>query len=391
MNRQMNRRTFSIAGVSVLLATARLGLITAAHAEPGEIVIGMNVSLTGEAATLGVPQKNALDFVPKEIGGIPLKVIVLDDGTDRWNAGTNANKLATEAKVDVLIGSSTAAATLALALVASEYKIPHIGLAPMSISPARQRWSIVVAQPTSLMAKALYDHMLANKIKTVGYFGYNDPYGDLWFNDLDANSEDIGVRIVEEQRFGRADTSVTGHALQLVAAKPDAILIGASGRVVAMPDVALRKNGYNGAIYLTQGAAGPEFLAAAGAAAEGAIMVAPPLMDAENLPDESPVKKVAIEFAKAYEAKYGPATRNVSASHTYDAFEILKRVIPVALKSAKPGTPEFRDAIRRAILTEKEIPGSGGVYTFTETDRYGQDNQSRILMTVKGGKFVSLK
>lgn len=379
---------------SALAAIGALTLIGAALpavAQAAEIVIGINLSTTGPASSLGVPERNALEFVPKEIGGIPLRLVILDDGSDRWTANANARKLATELKADVLIGSTTTPATLAAALIASEYGIPQIGLAPMTITPAREKWSIISNQSIPLMTRGLYDHMRAHGVKKVGFLGYSEPWGDLWYNDLDENSHDIGISIVDDLRFARTDTSITGQILQLIALNPDAVLIGASGVATVLPQVALRQHGYKGLIYQTQGAAEPEFIRMAGQAAEGVIMVAPPMMYPEGLPDSSPVKRVATAFNASYEAKYGPLSRSHSASHTFDAFEILGRVIPVALKTARPGTPEFRDAVRQALLTEREIVGTQGVFNFTATDRYGQDERSRILVTVKDGKYMLVK
>jgi branched-chain amino acid transport system substrate-binding protein len=370
---------------------ALLGATAPASAQSNEIVIGVNLSLSGPGANLGTPERNALDLVPKEIGGIPVKLIVLDDASDRRNAATNARQLALASKADVLLGSSTTPTTLAVALVANEHKVPQIGLAAMSISPARQKWSIVTSQSTPVMSQALYQHMVANNVKRVGFLGFSEPFGDLWFNDLDASSEATGLHIVDDQRFARGAASVTEQAQQLIAAKTDAILVAASARESAMSQTALRKNGYKGLIYYVQGAASQEFLKTAGPAAEGALVVTAPVIAAETLPDDSPVKKNALAFNQAYEAKHGPSSRNVFASSVFDAFEILKRVVPPALKAAKPGTPEFREAIRQALLSERDIVGASGVYNFTDADRYGQDARARVLLTVKNGAFVIQK
>src|SRR6185312_10454648 len=200
--------------------------------------------------------------------------------------------------------------------------IPHFGLAPFPINEARMKWSVAMPQPIPIMGKVLYEHMKAHGIKTVGYIGYSDSYGDLWFNDFKAQAIPMGMTLATEERFARPDTSVAGQVLKLLAANPDAILVGASGTAAALPQTTLRERGYKGLIYQTHGA----------------------------------------------------DSRSQFAGHSYDAFEVLKRVVPVALKTAKPGTPEFREAIRQALLTEKEIAASQGVYNFTEKDRYGLDD-----------------
>ena len=360
-----------------------------AMAQTNEIVIGITVTTTGPAAALGIPERNALEFVPKEIGGVPLKVIVLDDGGDPTNATTNARRFVTESKADIIMGSSATPPTIAVSNVANEAGIPHFGLAPFPITPERAKWSVDMPQPVPIMGKVLYEHMKAHNIKTVGYIGYSDSYGDLWFNDFKNQGIPMGMTLVDEERFARPDTSVAGQVLKLVAANPDAVLVGASGTAAGLPQAALRERGYKGLIYQTHGAASMDFIRIAGPAAEGVIMASGPVMNPEGQPDSALTKKPGLALNAAYEAKYGPNSRSQFAGHSYDAFEVLKRVIPVALKAGKPGTPEFREGIRQAWLTEREIVASQGVYNFTEKDRYGLDDRSRIILTVKNGKYVA--
>jgi len=381
--------------VSLLMAAAAAlalpGLMAPALAQSNEIVIGISVTTTGPAAALGIPERNALEFVAKEIGGVPLKVIVLDDGGDPTAATTNARRFVTESKADIIMGSSTTPPSVAMSTVANEAGVPHFGLAPFPITPERAKWSVSMPQPIPIMGKVLYEHMKKNNVKTVGYIGYSDSYGDLWFNDLKTQAVPMGINIVDEERFARPDTSVTGQVLKLVAANPDAILVGASGTAAALPQTTLRERGYKGLIYQTHGAASMDFIRIAGKAAEGVLMASGPVMDPEGQADSALTKKPGLELNKAYEAKYGVNSRSQFAGHSFDAFKVLERVVPVALKKAKPGTPEFREAIGQALLTERDIAASQGVYNFTEKDRFGLDDRSRIILTVKDGKYVQVK
>ena len=381
----MRKAYLAAAGVIAMLASAP------ALAQTSEVTIGITTTTTGPGAALGIPERNAMEFVPKEIGGVPLKVIVLDDGGDPTTATTNARRFVTESKADIIMGSALTPPTIAVSNVANEAGIPHFGLAPFPVTPERMKWSVVMPQPVPIMGKVLYEHMKAHNIKTVGYIGYSDSYGDLWFNDLKNQGVPMGITIVDEERFARPDTSVTGQVLKLVAANPDAILIGASGTAAALPQTELRERGYQGLIYQTHGAASMDFIRIAGKAAEGVIMASGPVMSPETQDDSALTKKPGLELNKAYEGKYGPNSRSQFAGHSYDAFEILKRVIPTALKTAKPGTPEFREAIRQALLSEKDLAASQGVYNFTEKDRSGLDDRARIILTVKDGKYIPAK
>jgi branched-chain amino acid transport system substrate-binding protein len=378
--------------LSAAALAATLALTAApARAETNEIVIGISIVTTGPSAALGIPERNALDFVTKEIAGVPLKLIVLDDAGDPTTATTNARRFVTESKADIIMGSSNTPATIAVSNVANEAGIPHIGLAPFPITPERMKWSVTMPQPVPIMGKVLYEHMKAHNVKTVGYIGYSDSYGDLWFKDFNSQGTPMGLTLVDEERFARTDTSVTGQVLKLLAASPDAILVGASGTAAGLPQTDLRERGYKGLIYQTHGAASMDFIRIAGKAAEGVLMVSGPVMDPEDQPDEAMTKRPGLALVTAYEAKYGPNSRSQFAGHSYDAFLVLQRIVPTALKTAKPGTPEFREALRQALLTERDIAASQGVYNFTEKDRYGLDDRSRILLTVKDGKYVLAK
>jgi branched-chain amino acid transport system substrate-binding protein len=382
----MSKLHLAIAAVAAALVVA-----SPAEAQSPEITIGVSLSTTGPAAALGVPARNALDFVPKEIGGVPLKLIVLDDGGDPTAATTNARRFVSESKADLIIGSSIVPPSIAISAVANEVGVPHFSLSPMPFTPAREKWSVDMPQPVEIVGKIMYDHMKANGVKTIGYIGYSDSYGDLWFNDLKNQIGPMGMKIVTDERFARPDTSITGQALKLIAGNPDAILIGAAGTGAGMPQSELRDRGYKGLIYQTHGAASNDFIRIAGKAAEGVLMAAGPVMNPEGQPDTALTRKPGLELNTAYEAKYGANSRSQFAGHSFDVFEVLKRVVPVALKTAKPGTPEFREAIRQALLTEREIPASQGVYNYTEKDRNGVDDRSRILLTVKDGKYVPAK
>jgi branched-chain amino acid transport system substrate-binding protein len=371
------------------MAAALMG--SPALAQTSEITIGITIITTGPSAALGIPERNALEFVSKQIAGHPVKLTVLDDAGDPTIATTNARRFVTEQKADIIMGSSNTPATIAVSNVANEAGIPHFGLAPFPITAERAKWSVALPQPIPIMGKVLYEHMKAHNVKTVGYIGYSDSYGDLWFKDFNAQGVPMGMTMVDEERYARPDTSVTGQVLKLVAANPDAILVGASGTAAGLPQAELRERGYKGLIYQTHGAASMDFIRIAGKSAEGVIMASGPVMDPEDQPDSALTKKPGLALNAAYEAKYGPNSRSQFAGHAFDAFLVLERVIPAALKTAKPGTPEFREAIRQALLTERDIAASQGVYNFTEKDRYGLDDRSRILLTVKDGKYVLLK
>jgi branched-chain amino acid transport system substrate-binding protein len=376
-----------ITGLGAVLA----GTLALSHVALAEVKVGVTVAATGSAAALGVPARNTFtELWPKEIAGQKLTVILLDDASDPGQATTNARRLVTEENVDVLVGSSITPSSMAVAGVALENGVPHFTQSPVGLPPGRDKWTFMMPQKVSLMAKAAFDHMKANKATTVGYIGFSDSWGDLWVKEFKAIGEPMGLKMVAEERYARADTSVAGQALKLVAAKPDVVLVGASGTGAALPQIALRERGFTGTIYQTHGAVTKDFIRIAGKSAEGVVMPSGPLVVANLLPD-SPQKKVAMEHLTAYETKFGAGTITQFSGHAFDVLQILQRTVPVALKKAKPGTKEFRQAMLEAIESEKEIPASHGVYNFKPDDHAGLDDRGRVLLTVKDGNWALVK
>lgn len=372
-----------LAGAALLLALGGTGALAADDV----VRIGASISTTGQGAALGIPEKNTLDLVPREIAGLKLEVIPLDDAGDPTVATTNARRLATEDRVDVLIGSAVTPATLAVANVAAEAQVPHFALSPIPFQPGKEKWSFSMPQPVPLMAKGLYEDMLKRKVKRVALIGFSDSWGDLWVKEFKANGEPLGLSMVADERYARADTSVAGQTLKLLAQKPDAVLVAASGTAAALPVIALRERGYKGPIYQTHGAVTRDFIRIAGKAAEGVVFTSGPVVAAAEQPEASPTKVPGVAYTKAYEAKFGEGTVTQFGAHMYDVFQLLERVLPVALKTARPGTPEFRAALRDALESEKELKASQGVYNYTPTNHYGVDDRARILITVKDGKW----
>ena len=373
------------------LAAVVVAVLALPQAAMAEIKVGVTIAATGSAAALGGPARNTFtELFPKEIAGEKITVIVLDDASDPGNATTNARRLVTEDRVDVLVGSSITPSSMAVAGVALENGVPHFTQSPIGLPPERGKWTFMMPQPVSLMAKAAFDHMKANKATSVGFIGFSDSWGDLWVKEFKAQAEPMGLKMVAEERYARADTSVAGQTLKLVAAKPDVVLVAASGTGAALPQIALRERGFTGIIYHTHGAVTKDFIRIAGKSAEGAILPSGPLVVAELLPP-SPQTNAAVEHLKAYEAKYGAGSITQFSGHAYDVGQILKRVVPVALKTAKPGSKDFRDALLAAIESEKEIAASHGVYNFTPTDHSGLDERGRVLLTVKDGTWALVK
>ncbi|MBC3885761.1 ABC transporter substrate-binding protein [Undibacterium griseum] len=356
-----------------------------------QIRVGVNVSATGAGASMGIPEKNTFALLPKEIGGKKVEYIILDDASDTTTAVKNARKMVSEDKVDILIGSTITPPSLAMIDVAAETETPMISMAASSsiIAPpdARRQWVFKTPQNDSHMSTAIISHMSDAGIRTVGFIGFNDAYGEGWYKEFSKLAELRKIRIVANERFARPDTSVTGQILKIMAANPDAVFIAGAGTPAALPQKTLKERGYKGKIYQTHGVANNDFLRVCGKDCEGTWLPAGPLLVAEQLPADNPVKKSALRYAAAYEKAYGAGTVSTFGGHAWDAGLLLENAAATALKKAQPGTREFRAALRTALEGTTNLPVSHGIVNMNANDHLGLDQRSRVMVQIVGGKW----
>ncbi len=368
----------TIAAAAALLATAAFA----------DVNIGVTISLTGPASALGIPEGNQFKLWPATIAGEKVNLIILDDASDPGKGVGNARRFVTEDKVDMIFGGSITPVTAAVAPVSTESKTPQIALAPVGLPPDQERWVFRLPQGFAVMAFPIVEHMKKAGVKTVGFLGYTDAYGEQWLKDFSALADKAGIKVVAVERFARSDTGVTPQALKLVSANPDAMFIAASGSGAAMPHKAIVERGFKGKIYQTHGAATPDLARIGGKDVEGSFVVSGPAVVAEQLPDSHPSKKVAVDFVTQFEKAYGPGSRNQFAGHAYDAKIVLEKILPMALQKGKPGTPEFRSALRDALENMGRTVLAHGVLQWTPTDHSGYTNETGVLLKVVDGKFV---
>jgi branched-chain amino acid transport system substrate-binding protein len=352
-----------------------------------DITIGVILPLTGPASGLGIPAKNQIALWPTSVAGEKLNVIVLDDATDPTNGVKNARRFVTEDKVDLIVGSVATPVGVAIADVALETKTPQLALTPIGLPPGKDAYSFRMPQSNGVMATAVVAHMQKQGVKTVGFLGYTDAYGEQWLQAFTPLAEKAGIKIVGTERFARTDTSVTAQALKLVSANPDAMLIVASGSGAAMPHKGVVERGYKGKIYQTHGAASRDLMRVGGKDVEGAFVVAGPVIAPTQLPDSNPSKKLAIDFAQKYDKAYGAGTANQFAGHAHDVMVVLEKAVPLALKKAKPGTAEFRTALRDTFETMGRTVVAHGVLNWTKDDHWGYTLDTGVIYKVSNGDW----
>ncbi len=365
-----------------------LAATVACSAALADINIGVSLALTGPGSGLGIPMQNQLKLFPKTIAGEKVNLIVLDDATDPGKGSANARRFVTEDKVDLIFGSCITAVAAAMTDIASEAGTVQLAGSPVGVPAGKDKWMFRLPQSNTVMGHAVVEHMKKQGVKTIGFLGYTDAYGEQWLKEISPQLDKAGIKLVGAERFARTDTSVTPQALKLNAANPDAILVVASGSGAAMPQLSLVERGYKGKIYQTHAAATQDLMRVGGKAVEGTFVVSGPAVIAEQLPDNHPSKKVSVDFVTKYEALMGPKSRNQFAGHSYDFQVTMEKVLPIALKKAKTGTPEFRAAIRDAIEGMGRTVFAHGVMNWTKDDHWGYTIETGVLLKVVDGQFA---
>lgn len=384
----------NIKKITIALAVLSAFGTAPALAQAQEVKIGVVTSSTGPTALIGISQRNTVALMPTKIGDLTIKYISLDDASDVTQTVTNFKKLITDEKVDALIGPSGSPNSMSVIQFAAESGTPM--LAPVGTASVvlpmtpEKKWVFKTTQNTDIIADALVKNMVKTGVKTLGFIGLNDAFGEDWLTVMTALAAKNNIKIVATERYQRSDSSVTGQALKILAAKPDAVLIAGTGAAAVLPEVTLVKQGYKGTFYQTHGAALPAFLKLGGKDVNGTVLAASLMLVMDEIPDSNPSKKVAADYIARYEAMYKekPAT---FGANVYDAGMLLEKAIPIAAAKAKPGTKEFRSALRDALEQTKELVATQGVYNMTPEDHSGFDERGRELLTVKDGKWSLLK
>ncbi|MCK1708864.1 MULTISPECIES: ABC transporter substrate-binding protein [unclassified Bradyrhizobium] len=378
-----------------LLGSALL-ILAVPQAAQADILVGFVTGLSGPVSSIGIPNAKGIaagETYVGEIGGEKVRVIQLDDASDATASARNARKLVEQEKVDILIGTSGAPQTLAMATAAIEMKVPMIAVSPIAPVPAGEGGPRVVQtpQPMPLLVQGIVDHMKAHGVKMVAFIGFSDALGDLLYDSLSQSAKAADIKVIANERYARSDSSVTAQVLRALAARPDAIMLGGTGTPGALPAIALSERGYKGPLYGNNGMISADFLRLAGKTANGIICPTGPVIAAEQLLANNPIQKVSLAYRTAYEKANGEMPTDSFSSYSFDGWVVFVDAAKRAMAAgAKPGSPEFRSALRQALFATKEVVGTQGVYNFTPADRHGVDDRSRVLVQIEDGKYKLL-
>jgi branched-chain amino acid transport system substrate-binding protein len=375
------------------IATGATLLVSAtASAQTPHVKIGLVLSLTGPAASLGIPARDTVALLPKEMGGRPVDYLILDDASDTTQAVQTTKKLISEEHVDAIIGSSITPNSLAMIDVVAEGETPTISLASSAkiIDPvdAKRRWVFKTPQTDAMMASAIAEHASNHGVKTMAFIGQADALGETFYAEVSKFAQLHKITMVANERFNRTDPSVTGQILKILAAHPDAVVVGAAGTPAALPPKTLIERGFKGKIYHNHGTGNRDFLRVCGADCNGTFLPASPVLVASQLPDDHPAKRLALDYIKRFEAQHGAGSVSAFGSYAWDAGMLINRAVPIAMKAGAPGTPEFRRALRDALEQIKGFADSNGLVNMSPNDHIGLDQRARVMVEISNGKWI---
>jgi branched-chain amino acid transport system substrate-binding protein len=367
-------------------------MLATTAAQATDITVGFVTSLSGPAASIGVNYDKGMKAAyawRSSVGGKKIKLINLDDGSDPSAATQNARKLVQQDHVDFMIGTSSAPGTNAMLAVANELKVPFAAISPVNLPmPVEQPWGIAMPQTPALMVKVIADRMKRDGIKTAGYIGFSDSWGDLVYNGAKAAEKDGAPAITTNERYARTDTTVTAQALKVIATRPDAMLDGGSATQGALPLLELRKLGFKGPFFGTPSLLNRDFVRIGAQAAEGVQVSAGPVIVTGQLPEEHFAKKIGATFHEVFKIVNGTDADDGFSGYAFDAWVVFLKAAEVALAKAEPGTQEFRQALMDAIYANHDVAGVHAVYNFTPKSYYGVDERSLVVVKLVNGNWV---
>lgn len=373
-------RTKGFTFLLALLLTAVIG--TAGMAADGEIVVGLNVELTGSIPMVGQSSLRGAQLAVEEMndaGGLEvdgkvytIRLVVEDNQDVAPSAAAAATKLITQDNVLALIGPNASRMAIPAAIVANNMRTPMI-------SPWSTAVETTVDRPYVFRAAFIDDfqgevvatfarEQLGAQTAAVLFdiaSDYNKGIAEI-FRDRFAAA---GGTIVAFESYTTGDRDFSSQLTRIRQANPDVLFLPNYYSEVPLQVQQARRLGYTGHIVGSDSWGNEEIIALGGSVMEGLFF------STHYAPDIA--TPVARQFIEAYSARYGSAPDDVAAL-TYDSFGLLFQAIQDAGRLD-------REAIREALASISDFEGVTGKMTFTGT---GDPVKSAVFIQIKDGKFT---
>ena len=348
------------------------------------ITIGVSVALSGDQVSLGTDIADAADLAAADFGGTlkshPIVIKRVDDGcTDAEKAVAVADELISD---PTLVGVIGPMCTTGAQAASDEYE--HAGIVHISPSATRvdlsekgEAYFFRTSWRDDVQARLQASHASgALQAKSAIVIDDGDPYGKGLADAFAARFSESGGQVLVRERISRGDVDFAPLAREIISAAPDLVVFEGLNPEGALIVKALRDGQFTGAFMAPDGVLNTrDFLQAAGASTEGAILTGGPT------PDDAFTARFNERFQRM------PSTPFVLQSH--DAVTLLLRAIDAVARDDGAGLTIERAALLSR-LRETSFVGLTGEISFDERgDRMG-DRAPEVglrIYQVRGGRF----
>ncbi len=364
-----------------VLACLVVGILTGA-AMAQEIVVGLNVELTGSIPVVGQSSRNgaqlAVDQVNAagglEVGGrrYTVRLVVEDNEDDAASAVAATTKLITQNQVVAVIGPNASRNAIPAAQIAENWRTPLIS--PWSTNPTTTAGKRYVFRAAFIddfqgeVVAAFARNNLGAQTAAVLFdiaSEYNKGIAEIFRSSFEA----LGGRVVAWETYTTGDRDFSSQLTNIRAANPDVLFLPNYYSEVPLQVQQARRLGIGARILGSDSWGSAELLTLGGADMEGLFFTT------HYAPDIA--TPVAREFISAYEARYGNTPDDVAAL-TYDSMQLLFQALQ------KAGRVD-REAVRNALASITDFEGVTGSMRFEGT---GDPVKSAVIIQIRDGKFT---
>lgn len=360
----------------------------AAESSKEPIKVGAIFSLTGANSPLGVPEKQAVELLLKEIneaGGVdgrPVEIIFEDDKSDNTEAVKAIKKLVSKDKIVAVLGSSGSGPSLGMAEFAAAEKLPMISMAAADQVTNPVRAGIFKTPHTDVHGtKRIFKYLQEKGITKIATLNDSNPYGSGWTQQIQKYAPEYGITIVAEEKYGTKDPSMSSQLTKIKGTDAQVLIVAGTNPAPATIVKEAKQLNLGIPIISSHGSANSKFLELVGDSGEGVLMVAGKLLVPDQVDANDPQAAIIKKFVDGYKAAYN-AEPDGFAGYGYDGLNLLVE----GLKQAGGDASKLGE-----VLEKVNYVGVTGEFKFSAEDHNGLTEDSMIMVEVKDGKFQLLK
>lgn len=348
-------------------------------------VIGAMFAVTGDASSLGIPERNTAVMLQEMInssGGInghPLEIKIEDTKGENNEAVSAAKRLVERDKVLAIVGPSRTGTTMAVADYVESQQVPLISCAAgIQIVEPPKKWVFKTPQSDRAAVEKIIDYLKAKGIQRVASISDDTAFGKGGRREIETLFPKAGIEVVAYEEYGPRDTSMVTQLTKIKGTRAQAVVCWGTPPGPAIVAKNMKQLAMGLPLVCSHGVANRTFIDLAGDAANGVVLPAGRLIVVDEIPADNPQKAVLEEYAQRYKEKFN-ADADTFGGHAWDAIQL----VAAALKTAGPDRAKIRDAIENT----KGFVGTGGVFNFSPEDHNGLTKDAFVMVKVVDGKW----